>query len=87
MQQNIQKPNADADFKPRSLALAASGVETCSDLAKMMLAVMVDVIEERLTPALANASCNAAGKALKAVELRHKYGASQDGIKDLSMIN
>jgi len=37
---------------------------------------MSDIIEGRVTPQIGNATCNAAGKLLKIVELQHKYGTT-----------
>lgn len=59
---------------PRCLEIAAKGVKTGTDFASMMSALMSDLIEGRITPMVGNATCNAAGKLLKVVELQHKYG-------------
>lgn len=50
-----------------------------------MSAIMTDVIEGTLTPVQANASVNAGGKLLKAVELQLKYGTpvGEKGTKTL----
>lgn len=42
-----------------------------------MSALMTDVIEGSLTPAVTNAAVNAGGKLLKIVEMQHKYGQKQ----------
>ena len=44
-----------------------------------MSALMADLIEGRVTPAIGNATCNAAGKLLKVVELNMKYGVPAEG--------
>lgn len=59
---------------PRSLAIASAGVRTGEDFAGLMSALMSDVIEGRLTPVAANATCNAGGKLLKVVEMQYRYG-------------
>lgn len=59
---------------PRCLTIAAKGVQTGSDFASLMSALMSDLIEGRITPMVGNATCNAGGKLLKAVELQYKYG-------------
>lgn len=51
-----------------------------------MSAIMSDLIESNLTPAVANATCNAAGKMLKMVELKHKYGTPQKASKEKSLL-
>lgn len=60
---------------PRSLSLAADGVATGEDFARLMSALMSDVIEGRLSAETANAVCNAGGKLLKVVEMQYRYGA------------
>ena len=60
---------------PRSFAIAAGGVATGEDFAKLMSAVMSDVIEGRITARDANAVCNAGGKLLQIVEMQFKYGS------------
>jgi hypothetical protein len=44
-----------------------------------MSALMADLIEGRVSPAIGNATCNAAGKLLKVVELNMKYGIPTEG--------
>lgn len=64
---------------PKSLTIAASGIQTAGDFAAMMSALMSDLIEGRVTPQVGNATCNAGGKLLRIVELQYKYGVQQDG--------
>ena len=59
---------------PRSLAISARGVKTGEDFANLMSALMSDVLEGRISPDIANASCNAGGKLLKVVEMQYRYG-------------
>lgn len=59
---------------PRCLAIAEKGVRTGEDFANLMSALMSDVIEGRMAPNVANATCNAGGKLLKVIEMEHKYG-------------
>jgi len=63
----------------RSLGIAQKGVRTTQDFANMMSAVMSDVIEESISPSVANAAVNAGGKLLKCVELQMKYGRPVQG--------
>jgi hypothetical protein len=63
----------------RSLALAATGVTTGMDFARMMSALMSDVIEGAITPEIANAAVNAGGKLLKVVEMQYKYAPPKLG--------
>jgi len=60
--------------QPKSLPIAARGIKTGSDFAKLMSAMMTDLIEGSITPAVGNAACNAGGKLLKVVEMQYKYG-------------
>lgn len=60
--------------EPRSLALAARGIRTGADFSKVMSALISDIIEEKVTPQVANAACNAGGKLLKVVEMQIKHG-------------
>jgi hypothetical protein len=64
---------------PRCIAIAAEGIETGEDFAKVMSAMMSDLLEGRITPQVGNATCNAGGKLLKIVELQYKYGDTSGG--------
>lgn len=75
---------ADAlQAKPRSIGIASGGVKTASDFANLMSALMSDLIEGKLTPAVGNATCNAAGKLLKIVEMNQRYGKGDGADRDL----
>ena len=65
--------NQEIVARPRSTAIAERGVQTGEDFAGLMSALMSDVIEGRLSPSVANATCNAGGKLLKVVEMQYKY--------------
>jgi len=69
-----EKQNLMVKPQPRCLEIASKGVKTGGDFAAMMSALMSDLIDGRITPMVGNATCNAAGKLLKVVELQHKYG-------------
>ena len=60
--------------EPRCLPIASRGIETGSDFAGFMSALISDVVESNVTPQIANAAVNAVGKLLKVVEMRFKYG-------------
>lgn len=64
--------------EPRSLAISSRGVKTGEDFANLMSAMMSDVIDGRINPAVANAACNAGGKLLKAVEMQYRYGKQSE---------
>jgi hypothetical protein len=61
------------------MTIAAQGIETATDFATMMSALMSDLIEGNVTPQVGNATCNAGGKLLRIVELQYKYGTQKDG--------
>lgn len=47
---------------------------------------MSDLITGAITPNVGNATCNAAGKLLKVVEMQHKYGTNQpDGTRVMQL--
>lgn len=49
---------------------------------------MTDLVEQRISPGIGNATCNAGGKLLKVVEMQYKYGtSSQAGGKVLTLAN
>ena len=48
-------------------------METSSDFAAVMSAMISDVLDGRVSSQTANAACNAAGKLLKVVEMQHRY--------------
>ena len=50
-----------------------------SDFAELMSSVMSDLIDGRLEPGVANATCNAGGKLLRVVELQYRYGTTETG--------
>ena len=74
------------DGQPRCIEAAKNGIRTGSDFANMMSCLMSDVIEGRVTPSIANATCNAGGKLLKVVEMQIKYATTTTGPKDLSLL-
>jgi hypothetical protein len=49
-----------------------------------MSALMSDVIEGKISPQVANATCNAGGKLLKVVELQYRYANSGSGDLNLA---
>jgi hypothetical protein len=71
--------------EPRSLALAQRGIRTGADFANMMSALMSDIIAQRVTPQIANATVNAGGKLLKVVEMQYKYGGKGDQVLGLTL--
>lgn len=52
-----------------------------------MTALMSDIIEERISPNVANAAINAGGKLLKVVEMQYKYSRPQQpgNVKDAAL--
>lgn len=67
--------------QPKALAIAEAGIKTGKDFAGLMSALMSDIISGRITPTVANATCNASGKLLKIVEMQQKYGSHTPGVE------
>ena len=63
----------------RSLALARAGITSGVDFARVMSALMSEVLEGSVTPEIANATVNAGGKLLKVVEMQYKYAPPKLG--------
>ena len=57
--------------------IAASGVQTGEDFARLMSALMSDVLDGSVSPMVANAAVNAGGKLLKVVEMQYRHGTQQ----------
>lgn len=72
---------------PRSLDIAAHGVNTGGQFAMLMSALMSDLIDGRITPSVGNAVCNAGGKLLKVVEMQQRWGTqkTEGGPRDLTL--
>ena len=67
--------------RPTSAVISRRGLRTTGDVAKMMSAVICEMLEGRVTAADTNAVANASGKILKAAELRMKYGTTVNGVE------
>lgn len=67
----------------RSRRVAEAGVYDANQFANMMSSMMSDLVTGDMTPAVANAACNAGGKLLKVVEMQLKY-ANKDGTLKLA---
>ena len=65
--------------KPRSLAITETGIRNVSDINNLMSWLICDLLDGRINPPVVNASCNATGKMLKAVEMQFKYGTPRPG--------
>ena len=68
--------NGCCEGSPKSLAIASAGITTGTQFARLMSALMTDLLEGEITPGVANATVNAGGKLLKVVEMQLKYGTS-----------
>lgn len=72
--------------EPLSLSVARRGIKTGADFANLMSSLMTDLIEQRVSPGIGTATCNAGGKLLKVIEMQYKYGTSgKHGGKVLSL--
>ena len=61
---------------PLSLRISNDGIATANEFARLMSALMSDVIAGRIDPQIAKATIAAGGKLLKVVEMKYKYGGS-----------
>lgn len=68
------KNHAEDRLPPRSLAIAEKGIRTVTDFCNLFSALMSDVLDGRVASGVSNATCNAGGKLLKAVEMQERYG-------------
>lgn len=73
--------NNESGNSPRSVTIARKGIYTAQDFCNVMSALMVDLLEGRVTPQVGQATANTSGKLLKACELQHKYGVDGGGNK------
>jgi len=58
----------------RSRPIAEHGIYDADKFAQVMSALMTDLLTGAVEPQVANATCNAGGKLLKVVEMKHKRG-------------
>lgn len=65
---------------PLSTEIALKGITTDADFAAVFTALIGDTLAGHINPNVTNAACNAAGKTLKMLELRQKYGAASGRI-------
>lgn len=64
---------------PQSLAIASAGINNTGDFARLMGALITDVIQRKIPPMVANAAVHAGGKLLRVVEMQMKYRPSTMG--------
>ena len=60
--------------RSRSAEVARSGIKTSEDMKSLMSNLIPDILDGDVSIAAANATCNAAGKMIKMVELELRYG-------------
>jgi hypothetical protein len=70
------KKSSEIAATPRSLAIFAGGIRTDKDFASGMSALMGDLIEGTITPAVGNAVCKAGTNLLNVIQLKYKYGST-----------
>lgn len=74
-QGNVSLADTGETKRPQCAEIAARGVKTSGDFCQMMSALMSDLVDGAITPAVGNAVVNAGGKMLKAAELTLQYGS------------
>jgi hypothetical protein len=74
--------------KAQCVPLSNHGVYSASEFAALMLALISDLINGRISPQVGNAVVNASGKLLKIVEMQHRYGnpTGDRGYKELALV-
>ena len=88
VQKSVNKGDEGIEInRPRCLEVAEQGIQTGSQFAALMAALMADVIEGRVNAQTANAACNAGGKLLKVVEMQIKYAKRDKGRTSLNLLN
>jgi hypothetical protein len=87
MKQGKAKALAKNGPPGHALTLAQVGLDTDLKFAKLMEAIIADLGRGEITPQIALAMCNASGKLLKMLELKHRFGksASEGGPKTLQL--
>ena len=70
--------------EPRLANILSSEIRTAPQFARAMSALMSDLVDETISPKIANAVCNAGGKLLKVVEMNYRYG--KPGTKEKSLL-
>lgn len=58
----------------KSAQIARAGLSTSDDMKRLMATLIPDILDGEVSITAANATCNAAGKLIKVVELELKYG-------------
>lgn len=78
--------NAPEGPTPRSVQIASRGIRTADDAANFQSALLGDVMTGSVTEKRSNAACNAMGKLLKIVDMKHRYGGdSRENNKPLQL--
>ncbi len=73
----VEAPAQAAAASRAQRTIEDSGIQTGEDFARLMSALVQDVVEGKVSPAVVNAACNAGGKLLKVVEMQYKYGGTK----------
>lgn len=66
---------------PKSAQVAKTGINTSSDFANFMGALMGDLVEGRVLPEVADAAVRVGDSLLRMVEMRLKHGFKQEAIE------
>lgn len=75
----LKRPRVQSE----SEKVAARGIHTASEFAGLMSCLLADLARGTITPQLANAMCNAAGKLLRLVEIQQRFGAGHQNYEML----
>lgn len=70
----VADPPAGDGETPRSTRIASRGIRTADDAANFQAALLGDIMTGLVQVKVANSACNAMGKLLKIVDMKHRYG-------------
>lgn len=74
------------NVRPKSADVAKGGLNTGADFARFMGALMGDLVEGNIEPAVAAAACKAGTNLLKVIEMQQRHGReNRDGTKTLQL--
>ena len=77
--------NGPGEPPPRSTQIASRGIRTADDAANFQAALLGDIMTGAVQVKVANSACNAMGKLLKIVDMKHRYAGEGDSAKTLKL--
>jgi hypothetical protein len=81
----VERQENATSASAKSLTVARRGIETSTDFKQIMSSMMADLLQNKVSPQIANAVCNSGGKLLKVVEMELKYATKQGASRRLAL--